>query len=333
MPPNYLTSGYTPKLEPVTPIEAVNRQSQSHIKTVAKNAVLDQLRSYLAPDGRNRKYTEQLFPDALKFVLDDFQVTAATEAENKVRMPVYKFSSDIQSHLPCIVLNDTGIQYKSAGLGFDQGNVRVGEKLVCRIVTVLRTITLNMLLASQDQTTTDSLVDVVSLIFGELLGITSGMALSGKAQGEHWLIRFPKIPELGSSEKANISDDGKDLLWTSLTAIQLEYEDSFLLPFEEPEWTLHNISEGGMPVRTMSFPTRVSVGRDVAGTVRFQRQGDVLAVGDPRIVRIRPGEHPEQYYVRGLRPGTTSIRVVNNNEFTGGAHAHVVDSVDIEVGY
>lgn len=58
-----------------------------------------------------------------------------------------------------------------------------------------------------------------------------------------------------------------------------------------------------------------------------------VVVGDPKIIRVRPGEHPEQYYVRGVRPGKTTIRVVNNNEFKGGAHAHVVDSVDIEVGY
>lgn len=333
MPPNYLTSGYVERPRPVTQIEAVTRRSSAHIKTIAKNAVLKHLRAYLDEDGKHRHLTQHLFPDAMKFVVDDFQRTDATEAQSKVRLPVYKFTSDIQSMLPCIVVNDSGITYKSAGLGFDQGNVRLGDKQVAQIITVLRTIQLNMLLASQDQSTTDSLVDIVSLVFGELFGVTNGMAVSGASEGETWIVRFPKVPELGSSERANIGDDGKDLLWTSLTSFTVEYEDSFLLPFTEPEYTIQAISEGCMPKRTMAFPTRVNVGRDVHGNVRYMRPGDVVVVGDPKIIRVRPGEHPEQYYVRGVRPGKTTIRVVNNNEFKGGAHAHVVDSVDIEVGY
>jgi len=333
MPPNYFTEGYNPKLEPVTPLEAVNRRSQANVKTVVKNAVLDLLRSYLSEDGKHRNLTEQLFPEALKFVLDAFQKTEATEAENKVHMPVYKFSADIQSHLPCVILNDTGIQYKSAGLGFGQGTVRLGPKRIGQIITVLRTVTLNMLLASQDQTTTDSLVDVVSLVFGDLMGITSGMALTGKGPGEHWIVRFPKVPELGSSEHTQVQDDAKDMIWTSITTMQLEYEDSFLMEFDEPNWDYKGVPQGGMPARKLNFPANVRVGQEIIGSAHFERTGDVLSVSDPRVAMLRRGPLPGQYYVRGLRPGITAIRVVDGNVMEAGPHANVVESVDIEVRY
>lgn len=333
MPPNYFSEGYQPQLEAVTPLEAVNRRSQAHVKTVVKNAVLDLLRSYLAEDGKYRSLTEQLFPDALKFVLDPFQHTDATEAENKVHMPVYKFSADIQSHIPCIVLNDTGIQYKSAGLGFGQGTVRLGPKRIGQIITVLRTVSLNMLLATQDQTTTDSLVDAVSLIFGDLLGITSGMALTGKRPGEHWLVRFPKVPELGPSERAQVADDAKDTIWTSITTMQLEYEDSFLLGFDEPSWDYKAVSADGMPTRKLNFPTSVRVGQEIIGSAKFERFGDVLSVADPRVLMLRQGTLPGQYYARGLRPGITAIRVVHGVAMEAGPHANVVESVNVEVRY
>jgi hypothetical protein len=146
-------------------------------------------------------------------------------------------------------------------------------------------------------------------------------------------VRFPKVPELGSSEHTQVADDPKDMIWTSITTLQVEYEDSFMLEFDEPEWEYQAVSQGGMPVRTLNFPASVRVGQEVTGSARFEKTGDVLSVADPRVLMLRHGTLPGQYYARGLRPGTTAIRVVAGNVMDAGPHANVVESVNIEVRY
>lgn len=333
MASNYLASGYTKKMQPVTQIEAVNRQSSTHVKTVAKNAVLKHIRSFLDTDGEHRKLTKELFPDVLKFSTEGFEVTSATEAANKVHMPVYKFLGDIQGHLPCIVVNDTGITFKTAGLGFNQGNIRGPDHVIYSVITVLRSVQLSLLVATTDQSTTDTVAGAVALIFGELSGITTGMSLSGKEPGEHWLIRLPKIPEVGNSERAQLGDDQKDLLWTSLTQLQVEYEDSFLIPFEEPKWSIHDAGRDGFPTRSMEFPGNVVVGRQSRGQVMNISPGEVVTSSDPSVLRLRVGSLPGEYYLIGVRPGTAYVRVTSGIRVEGGPHANLLDEHAVVVSY
>lgn len=333
MPPSYLTSGYTQKLKPVTPVESVNRRSQTHIKTVVKTAVQNHIRQFLDENGRFRELTRELFPDALRYSTEPFDITPATEAQNKVHLPVYKFSSDIQEHLPCIVINDTGVQYKTAGLGFHQGNFRGENHQIYTIVPVLRSVTLTMLAASPDQTTTEALVDVLSLIFGELAGPTIGMTLYGTGHGENWSARFPKIPEIGSAERANIGDDQKDILWTSLTQMQLEYEDAFLLPFVEGAWKLHNVDPADIPVRRFDMPSLVRVGRQEVGRIFNQNPSEMVSSSDPSVLRLRRGAVPCEYYLVGIRPGEAYVRVTDDVNFKAGPHSNLLEQQKITVGY
>ena len=307
-------SGFTPKLTPVSSREAAQMQSAAHVKTVVKNALARFIGSFFQEDGKNRHYTKNLFPGVLNLVADEnFVDNAEAQADNKVKFPIFKSYNDIQSYLPCLVIADTGIQYKQAGLGFDQGNYRLAPKTVYRVVEVLRTVNITLMVATGDQTTTESIVDAMSMIFGDIAGITSGMALTDPSGQAHWIIRFPKLPELGSSESRNQGEDAKDQIWTSTTNLPIEYEDAFLVPFEEPNYQIQAASPASMPKLAMHFPSRIRVGLSTPGIVVNLGVANGVTVSDPSIVSLRPGSIPGQYFMLARRPGSFTIRVVGGS--------------------
>ena len=301
--------GLVPKSAIATPREAVQMQSTSHVKAVVKNAMARYLGRYFDEHGENREWTRAIFPEMLRFVTDlDFVATPETEAENKTKFPIIKFYNEVRSTLPCIVISETGIAWRSSGIGYTQGAFRAADHTVYQIIHVMRTVNISLIAVTNDQASTDSIVDVLSLVFGELAGLASGMTITDDTAKAHWLIRFPKMMEPGSTERAQQNEDPKDLIWTSTTTIPIEYEDSFLVPYRETKANVP-VPSPKMPRRHLEFPATVQVGRQSIGFARNMNVHEVLWSSDPTTLVLQAGEMPGQYYLIGRKPGTAKLIV------------------------
>lgn len=311
--PDYSSVGFRPVAVSVTPVEAVQRQSTTNIKATVKTAIQRYMAKFLDEDGRYRYLTKSVFPQMLKYVTDiSFNENNQAElADNKQLMPIFKYMNEIKSQVPCIVIADSGITWKSPGLGFDQGTFRGDDKVVYRVVHVVRQVNITMLVAALDQPSAEALIDCVGLMFGELAGFTNGATLSDESAGGHWVARLPKMPELGSPEKNQIGDDPKDLVWTSTSSIVVDYEDSFLVPFVEQEYSIKCVSPDGFPERKFEIPSSVKVGRESNAYILNLRAGEDLSISDPSILMLKPGRFPGHYVFIGKKPGEVTVRLLD----------------------
>lgn len=337
MPIDYSSNGYVPKAVASTPMEAVHRTSHTQVKAVCKSAVVSYLGHYFNEDGKYRYLTKSVFPSMLRFVTDlNFNPTEETAADNKVKFPIFKYWNEIKAHMPCIVVSDGGLTSKSSGIGRDQGTFR-GEDRVCyRIIHIMRALNCTLSVFAGDQTTAESIVDVLSLIFGELSGFTSGGAITDTSAGGHWLVRLPKIPEIGTVEHNAQGDDPKDQYWSSMTSLALDYEDSFLVPFTEPHYEVQRVSPGNMPKCELIFPAEVRVNREARGLVKRLQPQQSLSSSDPTTLSIKPGAGPGQYFIIGRRPGQAFLRVLDGTAGDspgGGVRPTVIAEVAIKVTY
>jgi hypothetical protein len=153
-------------------------------------------------------------------------------------------------------------------------------------------------------------------MFGELAGFTSGLTLSDESSGGHWVVRLPKIPELGSSEKNTLSDDVKDLVWTSTSSLTTDYEDSFLVPFIEQDFKVKGVSPDGFPPHKFDIPSIVRVGRESNAYVLNLRAGEELSVSDPSTLILKPGRFPGHYIFLGKKPGEVKVRLLDGGTST-----------------
>jgi hypothetical protein len=337
MPVDYSSNGYIPKAVAVTPMEAAHRTSHTQVKSICKSAVVGHLGKYFNEDGKYRYLTKSVFPSMLKFVTDlDFVPDEATNADNKVKMPIFKYWNEIKSHMPCIVISGSDLIPKSSGIGRDQGVIRAADRTCYRIVHIIRSLNCTLSVFAGDQGTTESIVDVLSLIFGELNGFTSGFSITDESAGGHWLIRLPRQPELGGVEHNNQGDDVKDQYWSSMTTLNLDYEDSFLVPFTEPHYEVQRVSPGNMPKCELSFPEVVHVNRQAIGIARHMQPQQSLSSSNPSVLTIKPGAGPGQYYLFGRKPGEASLRVLDGTAGDspgGGVRPTVIAEIVVKVAY
>lgn len=336
MPINYSISGLVPKASVVTPREAAHRQSTSHIKSIAKTAVVRYLGRFFDETGNYRDITRQIFPDMLKFVTSlDFKPDSESDAENKVKLPIFKYYNEVRSYLPCIVVSESGTVHKSPGLGFDQGAYRAADRAVYRVVHVLRQINVSISVVSNDQSTTDSIVDVLSLAFGELAGFTSGMAITDDSAGGHWIVRFPKIIDIGTTEKNQQGDDPKDLVWANTSSMVLDFEDSFLIPYVETKSNVFG-PPSSAPKLVSEFPSSIHVGRETIGFIRGLAVGQTISCSDPSLLIMKRGSMPGQYFLLGKRPGQVTIRVMEGttgDQPGGMVRPNIIAEYSISIAY
>jgi hypothetical protein len=244
----------------------------------------------------------------LSFNEDD----VAQQAEVKQAMPIFKYFNEVKSHVPCIVIADSGMTWKSPGLGFDQGTFRGEDRTVYRVVHVMRQLNITFQVVAMDQTTADSISDCLGLVFGDLGGITSGLVLSDMSNSS-WVVRLPKMPELGSSEKNQRGDDPKDLLWMSTSTVTVDYEDSFTVPFIEPTAEIKNQVA---PARKFSIPQTVRVGHESDAFILNMRVGEDLSVSDSSCLLMKPGRFPGHYILVGRKPGQVKVRLLDGGTST-----------------
>lgn len=216
--------------------EAVSAHSHDHLKSIAKNALKTYIASFLETTGPNRSVVETISPSGLNFVVDkSLQDSQDTRYKPTQLAIIFK---EIRQKFPAIIIAESSFTRVPCGLngglehaanlnGKWQGFYRVAAKVGVSVVC-----------ASQDQTTTDTLQNILYLLFEPMRNITGGSRLFSSEPSHNWEVRLPLEFTMGQTTGTLIEGDNKDQIWSATIEMELAVEDLIVIEQEMSSFTI-----------------------------------------------------------------------------------------------
>jgi len=223
-----MAAGYIFKSLPKSAQEALTSVSTSRIKTVAKGAVQGFIQSFFDKNGVNRSILNSV-GQTIQFDTD--RSFSETGDITKRQLQVTRFFQDIKTKMPCILIVDAGMNYDPTSFSLI-GNARMtGEYTQGGTwqgwYPVQRTLPLTILVASNDQDSTDQIHSMLSWMFGELRVLAGGSEIRGNtAKGENWVVTLPQVFNPSTVSGQTITDDPKDQIWSGEISLEVMFQDS-----------------------------------------------------------------------------------------------------------
>lgn len=311
----YKISNITPRPVAVTPAEAVKYSAPTHTKMLAKNAIQAYLERFFSERGDLREIVANLFPEGTKYITDksfNFE-----EDPTKVSLKLSKFYEELQASVPCIVIADTGMSGKRQGLGYHKSMQLDSNGDTLRQFHIIREIQITISVATFDQDTTNSFLDILSLAFGDMNGVLSGSYLHPEDPIQSWELRFPMNIELGTTEKMNRQDDPKNQVWMSIMTIPVTFEYLFCMRVPRPVNPKVFAAPPAPATFFVDFPDTVRVGRKVHGFVAGMPVGATLVSSDPSRALVTRGTMPTEYVLTIRAPGEFKLRLLGDHQIQG----------------
>ena len=311
----YPVNNLAPRPTAVTPAEAMKFSAPTHTKMLAKNAIQTYLERFFSEHGDLRAILSGLFPEGTKYITDksfNFE-----EDQTKVSLKLSKFYEELQASVPCIVIADTGMSGKRQGLGYHSRLQIDSNGDTVRHFHIIREIQITISVATFDQDSTNSLLDLLGLAFGDMNGVLAGSYLHPEDPIQSWELRFPMNIELGTTEKMARQEDPKQQIWMSLLTVPVTFEHLFCMTVPRP---VNATVQSAPPMPTtqfMEFPDTVRVGSKVHGFVAGMPVGATLITTDPSRVVVNKGTMPTEYVLTVRSPGDFYLQLVGDIQVPG----------------
>jgi hypothetical protein len=204
-------SGYMNRKIAESVQEAIASQSIDHIKTISKSAIQRYIESFMNQQGGNRQIFEAITKLGLQYITDKSFDPASDPTLRKTQLA--RLFEQVRRELPCILIVDSEFEYiQSNFTGLDR--VRIQNNFWYGTVQIVRRLKISVVVGTRDQTSTDFLHGLLSVLFGELLFISGGTRITGNSNaGETWVIGMGN-PELGNVTQQRVGEDPKDTIWS-----------------------------------------------------------------------------------------------------------------------
>jgi hypothetical protein len=210
--------------------EAIAQYTADHIKTIVKATVQRYVESFFSSEGGNRDLFKKVTQMGVKYITDKSFDPASDATVRKTQLA--RMFEQIRQELPCILIMDSGFEiFKQNWTGIDRTWVSNNE-WYCRLL-ISRLMNITIAVGTRDQSSTDFLHGLLSVLFEELRFVAGGNRLTGNFEkGENWVVKL-NSPKLGTVSQENIADDPKEKIWMfSLEIPDVLFEDS--IQFSQP---------------------------------------------------------------------------------------------------
>lgn len=203
-------SGYLNRKIAQSSQEALAQYTADSVKTIVKAAIQRYIESFMNRDGENRKLYEAITQMGLQFITDKSFDAASDQTLRKTQLA--RLFEQIRQELPCILIMDSNFEYVPANFtGLDktwtQNQVWYGA------IQIVRNLSIMVVAGTRDQSSTDMLHSLLSVIFGELRFLGGGTLIRGNRDiGENWSITLG-TPRLGKVTQNRVPEDPKDTIW------------------------------------------------------------------------------------------------------------------------
>lgn len=223
-------SGFTIKAIPKSVKEAASLQSHDRLKMITKSAVEQYIRSFLDSGGRHRDTIESIAKGSLQYITDKSIQNDPTKRPTQLA----RIFSEVREKTPAILIVDAGMESIPSGLNSGlTASTLINGKWQGWYNKQFK-IDLTIVVLTNDQDSTDQLMEIVELLFNNLRQISDGSEIRAREPGHNWAVRLPLTFTVSSTAGANITEDNKDQLWFAEFSLPVESEDTFSIemPFD-----------------------------------------------------------------------------------------------------
>lgn len=225
-------SGFTVKAKPRSVKESIAQHSHDRLKTITKSAIEHYIRSFLDSDGEYRSAIESISKGALQYVTD--KSLQATKDPTKRATQLARMFNEVREKTPAILIVDAGMESIPSGLNSGLLASTLINNMWQGWFNKQFKVSLTIIVLTNDQDSTDQLMEIVELLFNNLRQIHDGSEIRSHESGHNWCVRLPLTFSISSTAGANITEDNKDQLWFSEFSLVVESEDTFAIemPFD-----------------------------------------------------------------------------------------------------
>lgn len=310
--------GFIATAPPRSVTEAVARVSHDRLKSIAKNAIEQYLRRFLDSTGDQHAMIGSIAKGAITFITD--KSVDATQDVTRRTTQLVRLFNEVRERVPSIVIVDAGMESVPSGLMSGLLHATMQDNKWQGWFNKQFRIPLTIAIVTQDQDSTDQLMEVVELTLNNLRQTAGGSALRSNQEGDAWEVRLPLTFGISGTAGENVTDDPKDQLWIATFDLTVDAEDTFgielPLNVDFSQGFDRSYSEGATPNApnlSASLPPVIEaademrVGRQYSVTFRRLRVTHRIVVDQPMVATIDVA----QRVVTPRRLGTFTLQVLD----------------------
>jgi hypothetical protein len=226
-PPGYLNRKIAQSAD-----EALAQYTADHIKTIVKSTIQKYVASFFNRDGGNRDLFKTISKQGLQYITDQSFDASSDPTLRKTQLA--RMFEQVRQELPCILIVDSGFEYIHQNwTGLDRVWFSNNEWYGSILIT--RNLKITLAVGTRDQSSTDFLHGLLSVLFGEFRFVAGGQRITGNYEiGETWVVKIG-TPTLGTVTQQALQDDPKDRIWMfniELDNVLFEDTASFKQPMD-----------------------------------------------------------------------------------------------------
>jgi hypothetical protein len=301
-----LPAGYLQRIPPTSVQQVINRISADKIKNRTKNAVADYIARFFDSNGIARAILESVSASSLQYVTDKSLPPGADPSLKRVFLA--RMFNEIRQHPISFLIVDQGMQYVPDTLGLTTRQSQINGKLQTHY-TVYRKIALSLMIVSMDEETTDTLVGVLSMMFGELKNEAGGSYINPPRSS--WVVRLPLSFTIGTTTGQQVEGDPKDSFWWCDLQLEIDYEDVVMIDHTVPESGEPDpvVNDTAWRAPEIDVPETLSVGQRVPIHVHYWQDHYEIGFSDPQIASYST----ESWMLTARKAGTFFLWVIDPN--------------------
>ena len=309
-----IPTGFVKKPKPRSVAEAVSQNSHDRLKTIAKSAIQGYISSYMDTTGVNRSLVTASSPAGLSFVTD----LSLQDSNDSSYRPTQlaRMYNEVRQKFPSILIIDKGFEWVPSGLngGLESASNVNGKwqgyfRLFGRVPMTVAIVT-------QDQETTDMLMNILMLIFSPFRNMSGGSKMNSSNPADLWEVRLPLTFEIGANTGQEYEGDPTGRFWSSTIDMLVDVEDQIgietdLLSADVQGGVVNSVNlveqlapriMGPETVGVSSGPFQISISG-------YNPLSHRVVIDNPDIATIELGP---QIYVTPHRTGTFNIKIMSN---------------------
>lgn len=309
---NATDKGYWIRGVPQTPDQVAVQYGTDKIASIVKSCLKDYIASFLDSDGKNRNFIASAFPSLDIYLSDGVKSNITKEDPTKRSISLTQLYERVKETMPCILLDDGAVTYKSPGIGTCTGTSLIGEKTQFWLKTV-RDVSTTIILGANDFNTCSMLRDSISVMFGDIAKFICGdVLLKAKDDSSSWEIVLNITPmDIGTLEKvaAGTGESANNLVYFCQNIVTCRFESCFAM---EMPATKHSFVDKDYTM-SIDAPDTIEVGTSATITINNIRPlGIRVQTTDANILRLKQTS-PTTLQAMALKEGTAKIQLINEN--------------------
>lgn len=282
-------------------------------------------------DGGNRELFETFSKMGLQYITDKSFDPASDQTLRKTQLA--RLFEQIRQELPCILIMDSAFEYVNYNwTGIDKVWI-LNHEWYGR-VHIARNLRINIVAGTRDQSSTDFLHGLLSILFGEMRFLAGGTRIKGNFEnGETWCMTMG-TPILGKVSQNKVTGDPKDSVWFfDIEVPDILFEDYIVVkqPFYRVKRGQNIMNPPTELVNTppvIIFPDTIAINQPTHLLMQmYQPEFQRVFVSDPNVAVYDPYSR----MVTAKRLGTFKVQIMRFRRDVNNAPVNENDGHSLEV--